>query len=71
MQMQFEVGQRYIRRFPLPAPRKLFGRAIIREVGQVREVSPDQIIMDVDGPLPGIETFNPAHNNGWRAPRNV
>ena len=66
MQTQFEVGRRYIRRFPLPAPRKLFGRIIIREVGQVREVSADQVIMDVDGPLPGIEIFKPSNNKGWR-----
>lgn len=71
MQTQFEVGQRYIRRLPLPAPRTLFGRAIIREVGRVREASPGHVVMDIEGPLPGIETFNPSYDNGWRAPRNV
>ena len=66
MQPQFEVGQHYIRRVPMPAPRKLFGRAVIREVGRVREISRDQVVMDVDGPLPGVEIFNPAHDLGWR-----
>ena len=66
MQPRFEIGQRYIRRHPLPAPRKLFGRVIVREVGQVREASADHIVMDISGPLPGIETFNPAFDTGWR-----
>ena len=66
MQPQFEIGQRYIRRRPLPAPRKLFGRAIIREVGHVREVSANSVTMDISGPMPGIETFNPAFDTGWR-----
>lgn len=66
MQTQFEVGQHYIRRIPMPATRKLFGRAVIREVGRVREVSPNQVVMDVDGPLPGVEIFNPLSFGGWR-----
>ena len=66
MQPQFEIGQRYIRRRPLPAPRKLFGRVIIREIGKVREATNDHVIMDITGPLPGTETFNPAYDFGWR-----
>lgn len=66
MQMQFEPGQTYIRRLPLPAPRLLNGRAIIKEIGRVREASSGLIVMDIDGPLPGRETFNPTIDTGWR-----
>ena len=41
----------------------------VREFGIVRAAFPGKVIMDVTNParhIIGRETFNPAHNTGWR-----
>lgn len=64
--MQFEPGHIYVRKSKA-APGKLYcDKVFIRETGCVREVRPGLVLMDVTGPFPGVETFNPAHETGWQ-----
>ncbi len=63
----FIPGQIYLRRSQAPLGRYFRGRVFIKERGIVREASADRVVMDVFGPLPGVEIIGGyGHGAGWK-----